>query len=382
MEKRILYVSAGGRISGAERSLLELVSGLNGQEYVLNAAAPQVGVLSAQLAEAGVKVHRGLQFRPQKSWSPVAMASLASQWARAVKRVVRIAEECGAQMIHSNNTAAQCIGGPASAFAHIPCLWHVRDFQSAGPLDRVLKGTSEIAVCASHALKHYLDEIAGGQIKKKVIHNAIDSDSFTRDANPGAFREEMKLSANTPVMLMVGQLVPWKRHDTFIETLAVISEVYPQIHGAIAGEDLFGEHSWYERRLQTLARRLHVESQMHFLGYRNDVATLMADADVLVVPSEKEPFGRVALEAMATETPVVATRAGGLTEIVEDEETGWLVPVGDIERTANAIKKVLDDPDLAAQMGQKGRQRVIEHFNREKHVRQIAEIYEQILAAE
>ena len=104
--------------------------------------------------------------------------------------------------------------------------------------------------------------------------------------------------------------------------------------------------------------------------------------DVLVLTSDNEPFGRVLIEAMAASRPVVATRGGGVTEIVVEEETGLLVPVGDAKATAVAVERLLAQPERALAMGRAGKKRVEEGFSMQAHARRVEALYEEVLAAE
>lgn len=119
---------------------------------------------------------------------------------------------------------------------------------------------------------------------------------------------------------------------------------------------------------------------MIFPGFVREMPEMMAMLDLVTLTSEEESFGRVLIEAMAASRPVVATRGGGVAEVVVDGETGLLVPMGDVERIASAMASLLADPGLRRAMGEAGRQRAIARFSIEAHARKVEDLYREILA--
>jgi len=118
---------------------------------------------------------------------------------------------------------------------------------------------------------------------------------------------------------------------------------------------------------------------VRWLGFRDDVPDLLRLSDLLVLSSIDEPFGRVIVEAMAAELPVVATNAGGVPEIVVDGETGLLVPAGEDEPLAEAILEMLGDPGRARKMAVAGRQRALEKFDVRRVAEQVGQVYDDML---
>jgi N-acetyl-alpha-D-glucosaminyl L-malate synthase BshA len=131
---------------------------------------------------------------------------------------------------------------------------------------------------------------------------------------------------------------------------------------------------------QALARRLGVEDRVRFLGQRDSAESLLAMADLFLLPTELESFGLSALEAMACGVPVIGTDAGGLPEVVCSGETGVLLPVGDVEAMARTALEILGDPDRRRAMGAAARRRAVEHFGVERVVGQYEAFYERVLA--
>jgi glycosyltransferase involved in cell wall biosynthesis len=135
-------------------------------------------------------------------------------------------------------------------------------------------------------------------------------------------------------------------------------------------------HTGYEESLRLLAGELGIADRVKFLGIRDDIPEVMAALDVLVhCPTAPEPFGRAVAEAMGAGKPVIASKEGGVPELVEDGRTGVLIPSGDITAFSAALRRLLDDPPLRQRMGSAGRQRAETMFGVEAHGERVLEAY-------
>lgn len=381
MPQAILCVSASGVVGGAERSLVELVRALDRRLFDPVVAIPGPGPLHTMLASAGVEVFQLPSARFQRTRCPLRLAGMGARWAVASVKLARLARRLGADLIHSNGTTAHLIGGPAAALIHVPCVWHVRDLHKLGCLPRLLAPFTQGVVFVSNAVRQSVRLPADAPAIARTIPNAIDADAFERSAQPGALRRELDLAPGCPLVLMAAQMVPWKGHETFIRAVALLKERRPGLAAAIAGADPYGEQEQYARSLHEVVRELGLERTVHFLGHRDDVASLMADSDVVVVPSHGEPFGRVALEAMAVGRPVVGTEGGGLSEVVADGETGLIVPQGDPVAMAAAVEGILGNPEMSRSMCEAGRLHVRERFAVADHAREIERLYRDVIGS-
>ena len=187
--------------------------------------------------------------------------------------------------------------------------------------------------------------------KLTLIYNAYDPAKFPQVGNGE------RATATGTMLGFVGRLVDQKGCDVLIQAMPKILAQHPDTRLRVVGD---GEQ---RQRLEDLAERLDVSRAVEFVGYRPMSAALMDELDIVVVPSRYEPFGIVAVEAMASGRPVVASSVGGLSEIVADGKTGLLVPPGDADRLAAAVSRLLDLPDVRAAMGAAGKQRVAERFS-------------------
>jgi glycosyltransferase involved in cell wall biosynthesis len=201
--------------------------------------------------------------------------------------------------------------------------------------------------------------------KLTLIYNAYDPARFAGDVNGGP-------AANENILGFVGRLVDQKGCDVLIEAMPKVLAHHPHTRLRVVGD---GPD---RARLEALSRRLDVARAVDFVGYRPTSAALLADVDIVVVPSRYEPFGIVAVEAMASGRPVVASAVGGLAEIVDGGKTGLLVPPGDPDRLAGALTQLLDQPDARLSMGRAAKQRVAERFSPQTSIRAYAEEYRRL----
>jgi len=318
--------------------------------------------------------------RLYKTWHPVSFCGAAARQAGLVHSLRKAIRETRPDLLHSNSTTAHLAGALAAKTMRIPSIWHVRDLVPLGPLGYFLGRLSDRIVAISHAVERAVRRYASaGQIE--VVHNGIDAPTFAASAQPGTLRAELGLPPKTPLVGMVGQLVPWKGQRVFFDAMGRICDSIRNASGVVVGSDIFDDHPAYVAELHALQQRRGPSDSVRFLGYRPDVSTVMADLDVLMVPSFNEPFGRVALEAMALSKPVVASNSGGLPEIVVDRATGRLCPTGDAVAFADATVELLANRRLARQYGAAGRERVTHEFSTERMVRSTIRIYEELASA-
>jgi glycosyltransferase involved in cell wall biosynthesis len=172
----------------------------------------------------------------------------------------------------------------------------------------------------------------------------------------------------------VGTLTPLKGQEVLLKAAALVRK-----NGIDAAYVLVGSGA-HEVRLKGMCRDLGIADRVWFTGDRMDVENLYHIFDILVSTSETEGFGRVLAEAMAARRPVIATRAGGTEEVVEDGKTGMLLPQGDPGMVAAAITQLLRNPAVRAEMGEAGRGRVLERFSLMTHVQEVAAVFDQVMA--
>jgi glycosyltransferase involved in cell wall biosynthesis len=174
---------------------------------------------------------------------------------------------------------------------------------------------------------------------------------------------------------IVGRLFPIKNHHLFLDAAARIAKQAPETRFVIVGDGAL------RADLEKMACDLGIGESVLFLGWRQDMARILADLDVLVVSSDNEGTPVSAIEAMASGKPVVATRVGGLPDVITEGRTGYLVPPKDAAALADAVLKLIADAEARARMGQAGRQAACERFAETRLIRDTEALYRQLLAA-
>jgi len=372
---RILYINHVGQVSGAEESLLEVLAALDRNRIIPTVACP-AGPLAERVHALGIAQRRIPQLRYRRSASAMGKLNYGVRWVRAIVRLRHIIDAERIALVHSNSTQAHLAAGVAARRCRVPAIWHVRDLTPLRGLGRYLSRHADSIVAISRAVAAHLYAQAVEPHKVSVIYNGIDAETYAARAKENPFARE----ASTRLVTMAAQMVPWKRHEDFIRAMSVAQKMVPEGRGLIVGADIFREEAAYRARLERLARELGAAQWLVFLGYRADLPAILGASDVVVVPSAAEPFGRVALEAMALGRPVVGTRAGGLPELVIEGETGLLVGPGDWRALGAAIARLLQDTSLAIRLGQQGMRRVREQFGIAATVRALEDLYQKMLS--
>lgn len=306
-------------------------------------ALGESGPLEGDLRQAGIVV-RHLPFRGGRD---VAGAlRFARALARARPDVVHL--HVGGR---SRTWIARCLSN-AKLVAH---LWgtHAEDGR---PLDlRTFGRSADVVIATSRAVA---DE-AG--VRALVVHPGVDLAPLAAS------------SGNWPVVGTAGRLEPVKRLDLLLSAAAKLRPRFPDLRVLIAGDGASRPH------LERLAHDLSLADAVEFAGWRDDVASFHRELCVFCIPSEHEGFGLAALEAMASGLPVVASRVGGLPELIEDGRCGFLVPVGDVDALADRIGRLLGDAELRARMGVAARRAVEERFTTDRMVGAIEAVYRAVL---
>lgn len=214
--------------------------------------------------------------------------------------------------------------------------------------------------------------------------NATDPNVFDpTQAERGLLRQKFGLTDDTPLIGIVARIMVWKGHLDLIEALAKVKQAIPNVRLAIVGSaDLLASPDSYEGQVRQRIAELGLEPNVIWAGWCEDAPRVMADLDVVAVPSWEEPFGLVVTEAMAMERPVVGYDSGALPEIVTHGVEGILTPPKDTDALADALIALMQNPAKRETMGKAGRERVLRQFQPRRQADEVAEIYRRIVAGQ
>jgi N-acetyl-alpha-D-glucosaminyl L-malate synthase BshA len=207
-----------------------------------------------------------------------------------------------------------------------------------------------------------------------VIPNFVCQHDYKR-LEVGSLRETLA-PQNEPLLVHVSNFRPVKRPVDCVEIFARVLKKGVKTRLVMVGDG--SERQNCEHR----ARCLGIYEHCTFVGKQPRIVDYLSASDVLLLPSEQESFGLAALEAMACEVPVIASRVGGLPEVVTDGETGYLSPVGDVDKMAADAARLLADDKLRRQMGRNARESAISRYRTDVVIPQYIEFYEQIIATQ
>jgi glycosyltransferase involved in cell wall biosynthesis len=386
---RTLFLSSCVWGGGAGWSLYYLLKHLDRTRIEPFVWVPDRGIFGERFSELGLRVEtprrlhiRGDQQRFAARGALARAGSIALNALDATLLVPELAhwlrrERVG--LVYCNNMMVKPIGTLAAQMAGAPCVLHVRNLHETpgkvlfyGSLARLPAVRRIIANSAASAVP-YRRHAPG---KVEVVHNGIDLAEYTPESVPrGQLRRE--LGAGTEVCLVgfTGNLIPRKGLEPLIRAAARLLPARSGLLFVAIGRVPPDNPVDHRAGLERLTHELGIADRFRFLGFRADVRPAVADLDVLVLPSLQEPFGRSIIEAMALGVPVVASRVGGIPEILTDGRDGLLVPPGDVEALAAAIGGLVDEPARRAALAGAAQQRV----RRELDVARLSERIEALL---
>lgn len=348
---------------GVPHHVLDLIDGLDPARYELDVACPRASTLWRALeGRDGVRLHA---LTPYRRPAPADAPSLL--------RLLRLARR--ADIVHAHSSKAGLLArvaaaatGRRQACVFTPHAWSF--WATGGPEARLYRVLERVAAhwcraivsVSEHERRAGLSAGVGRPEQYRVIPNGIDLERFAASPAPVAGR-----------VLMVGRLAPPKRPDLAVEAIAKLHREYPEAELQLAGDG--PDRADVER----LARQLGVEEAVQLLGTREDVPELLREASCLLLTSDYEGCPLSVLEAMAAGVPVVATRVGGVPELVDHGRTGLLVDRGDRAGVTAAVGELLGDSERARRIGAAGRRAARERFSRQRMVADTVELYEEIV---
>lgn len=189
----------------------------------------------------------------------------------------------------------------------------------------------------------------------EILYNGVDADLFSPRTVEPALRQQLAIPPEAKLVVSVGRLVGWKGIQVIVDALVQV----PGLHFLIIGQGVMQEP------LRAQAEQLGIAGRVHFAGAvpHAELPKWLSMADIFVQPSiGEEAFGISVAEAMSCQLPVLASDQGGLREVVQDRQTGYLLPAGDVAAWAASLQQLADNPAVGQELGLRGRQRVIDRF--------------------
>jgi glycosyltransferase involved in cell wall biosynthesis len=361
LENKILAISNHGTlVGGGEHSFLDLIANLS-PAWKPIAVFPHQGELTRWCLHRDIK-HRIIdlhQLRPQFLHNNL----------KSLVALIRLIKREKPNLIYANGSRAAFYGGLAGRLCSTPAVWHCRIAEKDPRLDFMLRHLNNRVIVNSQATAARFD--LNFQPKICIVHNGVDvawlSDKTIR--NQAMIDEEWK------VILAVARVSRQKRHDLILSAFEAVAKRDPAVHLVCIGAMDQFEPDWW-RHLQKQSAQSVVSGRIHWISQVDDVRPWYRSASVMVLASDNESFGRVIVEAMASDVPVIANRSGGIPEIIRNGQDGLLVTPGNHKEIEDAIIKVLDDEPLRSRLVKSARKRV-ELFDLGRHVQNMVEVFEE-----
>lgn len=290
---------------------------------------------------------------------------------RTSAKLARLARKEQVDLIYANSNQSLSYALGVRLFTGKKTVWHVRDKIGNRFVARLLSSLVSEFVCISGFIAAQFPQM---KEKKHLVYNGIDTDRWSPCAKTGFLHKELGLAPGTLLVGQIGQLLPWKNYSDLVKLAAQVAPLFQNVHFLIIGEDLFGGNTEYVDGLKASIREHGLASRISFLGYRKNIQDCMNELDIIVHFALHEPFGRVIIEALSLEKPVVAYDSGGVKEIVRDSKTGFLVPPKNYSEAANKILMLLENAELGRSLGIQGRKDVRERFSAEEMVGKLKNI--------
>ena len=374
---RVMQLALTLDIGGLEMLVFDLVRKLDRRKYEPIVCCLQTGPLAEKIERAGIRLVY-MEKRPGLD------CALILRLARLIKRE-RI------DILHSHNKGVHLYGALAAQMAGIPLI-HTRHGRNLlndgnvssrftllrkGLVNRLLYSLTDLTVAVSYdSRKIALKQDRVCEEKVITIHNGVDVQKYARNLGNEQIRrmkQDMGIYEDDFIIGIVARLSPEKDHNILLEAFAIVYNKIRDIKLVIVGDGSLKE------KLIKKALALELDSNVFFLGTREDIPEILKLFDVFVLSSYTEGIALTLLEAMSAGLPVIATNVGGNPEVVLDKVTGLLAPPRDPCKLADAIMQIASNREDAERMGRAGKKRVAEHFSLQRMVKEYEEAYDSLI---
>jgi len=403
---KVLYLSQAGAIGGAERVLLDLIATVHKQQPSWQGLliVPGSGGLIDEAQGLGIE-HRVVPFPPSlaslgdadgsmsdggafiRRWRAVGRLGASTPaiigYTRELARAIRAFQP---DVIHANGFKMHLLGARA-ATADSAVLWHLHDYLRSRPLIRPLlrmhRKRCAMVVANSQSVADDAQPELGDALPMRTIYNGINLERFAPEGSMLDLDTLCGLGLSNGEIVRVGMLATaarWKGHEVFLRALSMLPTNL-KVRAYVIGGPIYqtGGSQFTMAELHAMADNLGVRERVGFTGYLAEVPAVLRSLDIVVHASTKpEPFGLVVVEGMASGRAVIASAAGGVTELIEDGSNAMVHRPGDAQGLARAIERLVTDRDLRLRLGADGRRTAEGRFDRKRMGAEFASIYESL----
>lgn len=358
---KIVHVEAGMHLYGGAQQVLYLLEGLRGRGCDNLLVCPPGSAIARAATERGHAVEE----LPLRGDADLGFAP----------RLYRLLRRYRPDLVHLHSRrGADVLGGVAARLARTPCILSRRvDNPESAAWARVKYRLYDRVITISEGIRHVL--LAEGVAPERVVcvPSAVDPAPYEHVCERDWFRAEFGLPPAARVLGVIAQLIPRKGHRHLLAALPPLLQCYPELRILFFGQGPL------HAELAALIDAPPFKGRIQLAGFRTDLPRLLPCLYGVVHPAEMEGLGVSLLQAAAAGVPIVASRAGGIPEVVRDNDNGLLVPAGDPPALALALDRLLADPAHAAELGRRGRLLVHEAFSVDRMVEGNRRVYAAVL---
>ncbi len=302
---------------------------------------------------------------------PVHTKSLFSM-IHSYRKLVEILHKENVDVVHARSRVPAWIAYFAARKAKTVFITTCHGYYSNQPFSRVM-GLSKLVIVISEVIaRHMIHDFKVPSENIRLIPRSVDLQKFN---------VERKTDATAPVIAIVGRLSPIKGHEYFLRSMVKVVRSKPFCKVWIIG-DAPASKPEYRQELEVLSRRLGLRNHVEFLGNRSDIPQLLSQVDVMVMATvTQEAFGRVIIEAQAAGVPVVATKIGGIVEVVEHEKTGLLVLPKDTETMADAVLRLINEQKFAQGLIANAKKKIADKYTLKHMAEATLKVYHEMLTS-
>ena len=383
MKNTILFVHQSADLYGSDRVLLALVSRLDRVRFHPIVLLPVGGPLVAELQAAGIECHVVEITRLSRATLSLrGFLSLPFNLLKSMRSMDRVLSGRSVDIVHTN-TLAVLSSSLWARWHRVPHIWHVHEIIVNPKFVRrvysyLLSWFADRIICVSQAtMANLVQDKPALANKIEVVWNGLEQRPSLDSHEVVAYREQLAVANDEVLIALVGRINRWKGQTILVEAAGLLwQQGVRNVSYLFVGSAPDGQGHFLDE-LQNSINLCPAKKMITLQGFTNNLWVVWDACDVAVIPStEPEPFGMVALEAMAAAKPVIASNHGGLTGIVLAGETGLLVSPGSASDLAEAIKLLVADASLRKRMGEAGELRYRQEFTLDRYVENMVKVYQ------
>jgi len=371
MKPNVLIIIATNNLSGPGKGLMQFIQYASAHDfdYVLSNFI-QKNQTTFEFMEVAKKRNLNFHLLPQKSWLDPSL----------IWKAYRLYKSHGCNIIQTHGYKGHIIAFVLSRLFGIKWVgvehgWTYENFKVRlyNKLELLLLKYPDAVITVSPKLERTISKARGKKKKTAMILNAVDENELVSSIGRQGVREQLGINPDCITLGVFGRLSPEKGQHIMLEAFSSVVEKQSNIHLLLVGD---GQE---RQSLENLAKKKNIMSKVSFVGYQRYMRDYYDASDLVVLPSLTEGLPNVVLEAMCLGKPVISTDVGGVREIINDGQNGWIVETGNHEQLATKIVEVISDKEQMSKVAAIVKQSIFPKFSPDLRAKKILQIYAELL---